>query len=185
VVAVALLAAGAGYGLYQWRHGGGSVTAGPPGAARAIFAASFDNLAGQRQPLSRWRGKLLVVNFWATWCEPCRREIPHFVKLQAHYGALGLQFIGIAIDSHDKVADFARKMDINYPVLIGRIDGIELSRKAGNSVGGLPYTVVIDRRGQVVDTYLGEVKFDRFEKTIAEMLAAPLHTSHADSDGAS
>lgn len=175
VAMVAVLAAGGGYGVYRWQHGDAAAVAGPPGAAQAIFAASFDDLSGQRQPLSRWRGKALVINFWATWCEPCRIEIPRFVKLQSRYSAQGLQFIGIAIDGRDKVADFARKAGINYPVLIGQVDGVDLSRKAGNHLGGLPYTVLVDRRGRVVSTHLGEVKFDHLEKNITKMLGKPVH----------
>jgi thiol-disulfide isomerase/thioredoxin len=178
VVVIAVLAAGGGYGVYRWQHGG-AAAAGPPGAAQAIFAASFDDLSGRQQPLSRWRGKSLVINFWATWCEPCRTEIPRFVKLQSRYGAQGLQFIGIAIDGRDKVSDFARKTGINYPVLIGQADGVDLSRKAGNHLGGLPYTVLIDRHGRVVGTHLGEVKFDHLEKTITEMLDEPVQARRA------
>lgn len=182
LVTIAVLAAGGGYLFHWWQRGDALAAAAPAGTAQAIFAASFDDLAGQRQSLSQWRGKSLVINFWATWCPPCRAEIPQFVKLQSQYGAQGLQFIGIAVDGRDKVIDFAHKVGINYPVLIGQLDAVELSRKAGNRLGGLPYTVLIDRHGRVVDAQVGEVKFGHLEKTIKGMLEEPVQARRAAGD---
>jgi thiol-disulfide isomerase/thioredoxin len=120
-----------------------------------LAKASFTDLAGQTQPLDQWRGKVLVVNFWATWCPPCLKEIPEFIRMQARYRERGLQFVGVAIDQPEKVAPFAEKMSFNYPVLIGALDAVELLRTLGNQHGGLPFTVVFDRNGMLAAAELG------------------------------
>ena len=101
---------------------------------------------------------MLIVNFWATWCVPCREEMPEFVKLQRELGAQGVQFVGIAIDDAAKVRDFAAELGLNYPALIGGYGAIELSRTLGNRVGALPYTLILDRDGNVRRTQLGPIK---------------------------
>jgi len=98
---------------------------------------------------------VLVVNFWATWCLPCLEEIPAFVQMQEKFGNQGLQFVGIAIDNPVKVRDFAVKYRMNYPVLVGELDAIELARAVGNKFGGLPFTVIMDRKGRLIGTELG------------------------------
>ena len=120
-----------------------------------LAKASFKDLAGQTQPLDQWRGKVLVVNFWATWCPPCLKEIPEFIRMQARYRERGLQFVGVAIDQPEKVAPFAEEMGFNYPVLIGALDAVELLRTLGNQHGGLPFTVVFDRNGMLAAAELG------------------------------
>lgn len=166
VIALAAIAAAAGgYGIHAWQLD----RAGSP-AAEALLAAQLDDLEGHPQPLAQWRGKVLVVNFWATWCEPCREEIPVFVRLQHQYGPAGLQFVGIAIDQRAKVQVFARDFGINYPVLIGRIDTIDLSRRAGNRPGALPHTVIIGRDGRIAAQHLGALKENRLLQLIGPLL---------------
>ena len=109
---------------------------------------TLPDAGGKPQPMAQWKGKVLVVNFWATWCAPCREEMPEFVRAQSEFGDKGLQFVGIAADSADKVTQFAQEIHLNYPALIGGFGSIELSRTLGNSVMALPFTVVIDRSGQ-------------------------------------
>ena len=92
------------------------------------MAASLPDMEGKSQALAQWRGKVLVVNFWATWCSPCLKEIPEFVRMQDKFGNQGLQFVGIAIDNPVKVREFAAKYRMNYPVLVGEMDAIELAR---------------------------------------------------------
>ncbi len=105
--------------------------------------------------IAEWDGKLLVVNFWATWCPPCLHEIPMFIALQERYGDQGLQLIGIAIDDGDKVAVFVEEIGLNYPALHGQLDAIEVMAAYGNKSGGLPYTVIISRSGQIVARHPG------------------------------
>lgn len=113
---------------------------------------------------------MLVVNFWATWCTPCREEIPVFVRMQERYGAQGLQFVGIAIDQPDKVAEFAREFRINYPVLLGGLETMELLRLSGYRSGVLPFTLVIDRSGNIARQELGGLREARLDSIIRPLL---------------
>ncbi len=120
-----------------------------------LLAAHLLDSAGKPQPLTQWQGKVLVVNFWATWCPPCLKEIPEFIRLQNRYGPKGVQFVGIAIDDTTRVLGFMAQTGMNYPVLMAEREGIDLARAAGNRLGGLPYTVVIDRQGRAARVELG------------------------------
>lgn len=161
--AVAVAAAAAGVGFNAWRLSGSGAGA---GAAEAVMAARLADLQGQTQALSQWRGKVLVVNFWATWCAPCREEIPVFVSLQKKYREQGLQFIGIAIDRLDPVQAFVREFGINYPVLLGDMETVDLSREAGNRAGTLPFTLVFDRVGKIAATQIGGIKAAQLQAII-------------------
>ena len=151
-VGVALSAAVAGYFTYLWMERPGSVGA---DAAQVLLATSLPDLKGESQAIGQWKGKVLVVNFWATWCPPCLKEIPEFIRLQEQLGNRGVQFVGIAIDEKGKVEKFATSLGINYPILIGELEGITLARQAGNRLGGLPFTVIIDRQGRTAKIELG------------------------------
>lgn len=164
--AVALASAAAGGALYWWRGRSG----GPADAAGRVWSAAFTDLKGASATLQPWRGRVLVVNFWATWCAPCREEIPVFVRLQERLGARGLQFVGIAIDQAEKVAAFAREFGINYPLLLGGLDTMELMRAAGNRAGVLPYTLVFDRKGELAGRELGGVKEARVLELVTPLL---------------
>ena len=108
--------------------------------------------------------------FWATWCAPCREEVPAFVRLQEKYGPRGAQFVGIAIDQRDKVTSFAHEFGINYAILLGGIEAIDLTRQAGNRVGALPFTLVLDREGEIVSRELGKVKEADLERLLKNLL---------------
>jgi thiol-disulfide isomerase/thioredoxin len=124
-------------------------------AAEVLLATTLPDLRGERQAILQWKGKVLVVNFWATWCPPCLKEIPEFIRLQEKMRDRGVQFVGIAIDDQQKVAKFAADLGINYPVLMAEVEGITLARQAGNRLGGLPFTVIIDRQGRTAKIELG------------------------------
>ena len=141
-----------------------------PDAAQVLLAATLEDMNGQPQPLSQCRGNIMVVNFWATWCPPCLKEIPEFIKLQQRYGDRGVQFVGLAIDDKAKVAEFAAKLGMNYPVLMAQREGLTLARNAGNRLGALPFTVIIDKHGRTARVELGELD----EKKLAPMLDALL-----------
>jgi thiol-disulfide isomerase/thioredoxin len=170
MAAVAILFAAAGFLAYQWRAG--SIDQGPEPAAtgQRMLTARLTGVDGSAQTLEKWRGKVLVVNFWATWCAPCREEIPEFIKFQASYGNKGLQFVGIAVDTPERVAIYAKEMGINYPLLVGGIESMELAREVGDRAGVLPYSLVIDRSGRVVSYIVGILKPDRLEKILAPLL---------------
>ena len=155
-----------GYSVYQYYH----KPAATPVNSDAIFKAQFADLAGVRQPLSQWRGKVLVVNFWATWCPPCRQEIPGFIHLQQQYGAQGLQIVGIALDEKTAVQAYADKIGINYPVLLGDLEAVVLSHDSGNYTGGLPYTVVINQQGKLVAAGVGGLKEQELTNLVVPLL---------------
>ncbi len=169
IVAVATLAVAAGIAFQLWRFG---LLVAPPAAVAGewVLASQFNDLKGQNQPLAQWRGRVLVVNWWATWCDPCREEMPIFVQLQQKYGDRGLIFLGLAIDQRARVESFGRDFGVNYPLLIGDVGAIDLARKLGNTAGGMPYTVVIDRQGRVAFTQLGAVRQPDFERRLIDLL---------------
>jgi thiol-disulfide isomerase/thioredoxin len=129
----------------------------------ALLAAAFPDLEGKPHRLAEWRGKVLVCNFWATWCAPCREEIPLLVAAHRNYATLGAEVVGIAIDNGAKVREFSTSFGISYPVLLAEADGLDLMRKLGNSSGGLPYTVVANRQGVPVYRKLGALKAGELE----------------------
>lgn len=128
------------------------------------------DLNGQLRNVSEWDGQVLVVNFWATWCPPCQKEMPAFVELQEKYGAQGLQFVGIALDEAGKVQDFIDTIGVDYPNLLGGDKAIKASEDYGNRLGALPYTAVVNREGIIVKTYRGEVSQKSLEKVILQNL---------------
>lgn len=148
-------AAAAGYGFHRWRGTPVALSSTDPMAA--ILASRLATLDGKEQSPGDFFGRVLVINYWATWCGPCREEIPVFVRLQSEYGDKGLQFVGIAIDQVDKVRSFAAEFRINYPLLLGGMEAIELSRRAGNKAGVLPYTLVVNRSGGLVTGLAGGI----------------------------
>jgi thiol-disulfide isomerase/thioredoxin len=167
IAAIASLAAAAGYTYNWWRTA-------PAGQAQhglaELTGARLPDLDGTPQSVSQWRGKVVVVNFWATWCAPCREEIPMLVRLQEKYAARGLQLVGIAIDQPDKVRPYAAEMRMNFPILIGSADGIELTRQLGNKAGVLPYSVVLGRDGKIASREVGALKEPRIEALLLSLL---------------
>lgn len=150
----------------------GSAKVGAPDAVNisGVWSASLPDLAQQPQPLKQWMGKVMVVNFWAPWCPPCRKEIPGFIRLQDRLGPQGLQIVGVALDEPDKVQAYVDETGMDYPILLGGMQAVELGQAAGNRLGGLPYTVVFDRRGNAVATLVGEVAEERLEGIVKPLL---------------
>jgi len=167
VVLVAFLALAAGV-MARSRQGET-----PPTATTVDLAAlSFPDLNGQSLRMDLWKGKILVVNFWATWCPPCLEEMPAFVKLQEEYGNKGLQFVGIAIDDGDSVKDYLKATPVNYPILIGENGGEDWAASLGNHAHVLPFSAVFDPGGKLLHVEVGA--FDREEviKAVEPLLKA-------------
>jgi len=157
---VGLAAAGAGamvgvLGL-QWRSG-----------AAELLAARFVDLEGRPRRLLEWQGRALLCNFWATWCAPCREEIPMFVAARQHLPANNIEIAGIGIDHAEKIQEFVKIYKVNYPVLIGNATAIELMRALGNRQGGLPFTVLLDAKGALVQRWLGALTRQDLEGVLA------------------
>ena len=155
---VIILAGIAGFAAQQYLSSQENTSSKPDpvlGQPRLEFA--INDLEGELRNIKEWDGKVILLNFWATWCPPCKREIPAFIELQEKYAQQGFQIIGVAIDDPDSVQDYADTMGINYPVLPGNLGAIEISRKYGNRIDGLPYSVFINREGIVTHTINGEL----------------------------
>jgi thiol-disulfide isomerase/thioredoxin len=131
-----------------------------------VYSTVFSDLQGHRQTLGRWSGKLVVVNFWATWCGPCKEEIPILTRLQDRFGSRGLQIVGIAADSSANIANFAQNTKFNYPSLFDEAGSVEFSKRLGNRLGLLPHTVMIAPGGTVVYNKLGAVSEGEFADII-------------------
>lgn len=146
--------------------------AGPePSIVSPLDAKAYPDLAGKPRRIAEWRGKIIAVNFWATWCAPCREEIPLFMEVRRERASQGFEVVGIAVDNPDKVAEYARNAAISYPVLIADGSGLDLIRKLGNASGGLPYTAFLDRGGRPVRTKLGALKRPELDALLAELLS--------------
>ena len=128
------------------------------------------DLEGVPRSRHEWDGKVLVVNFWATWCPPCREETPWFVELQESLGDSGVQFVGIALDTEEQVRDFADTYGINYPLLLGEKQGVAVAKAYGNRYGALPYTAVVDRQGRIRFVHRGGLQRARLEAVIRGLL---------------
>jgi len=144
-------------------------------AATNVLAApptdTLPDLDGKARSLAEWRGQVLAVNFWATWCGPCVEEIPELVRLQDAFGDRGLQWVGVAVeDDTDRISAFAAEMGMNYPNLIGEDAGLDLAAKLGNRVAAMPFTVIFDRNGDVVFTRKGKVRYDEVVEVIEPLL---------------
>ena len=181
--AVAALATGAGLSL--WRHrepdpaaagaarGPGGTGAGQPpdrsrsgpqigpqadAAVNQLFAMELTGPAGEPMPMSQFRNKRLVVNFWATWCPPCVEEMPELSEMASEMAAQDVTFVGIAIDQPPNVARFLQKVPVSYPIVIAGSAGLGMVTALGNAQGGLPFTLVLDTDGQIRKRYLGKVE---------------------------
>jgi thiol-disulfide isomerase/thioredoxin len=135
-------------------------------AVDAILALNLPDLDGRPQPLAQWRGKVLVVNFWASWCKPCVDEMPALSRLNSHFAPLGVQFVGIGVDDAEKLAAFIRTTPVSYPVLVASPAGMT----PGLQVKGLPYTVVIGRDGRSAMTCLGRIDEGALEPVLRRLI---------------
>jgi thiol-disulfide isomerase/thioredoxin len=137
------------------------------------------DLAGREIASSSWAGKVLVINYWASWCPPCVREMPTLIRAQQAYDPGQFQVVGIAIDTQDAVEQFLIDHPVNYPILIGNVDSMDISRRLGNRMYGIPFTVIFDRSGRRTFSQVGEVTATTLQAELATLLApsAPGNTA--------
>ncbi|WP_322106056.1 TlpA disulfide reductase family protein [Paraburkholderia sp. J41] len=176
-VAVAAVAAGGGILAGHWASGGNAGEAdaavatapaapGKQDAVTQLWSAAVTNPDGKPQSLAIYKGKPIVVNFWASWCGPCVEEMPELSSLQREYAKKGIQFVGLGVDSAANIKTFLKKVPVDYPIFIAGFGGADVARAFGNNAGGLPYTVVIDANGAVRATKLGQIKPDELRRTL-------------------
>ena len=131
----------------------------------------FVDLDGVHRRMAHWDGRVVVVNFWATWCSPCLEEVPEFIMLQSRYRSRGVRFVGLALDDLETVRAYAREVSLNYPTAVGDAPLFELMRGFGNPNQVLPFTALVSPGGQVVDRYAGLVARDTLKARLEELLA--------------
>ncbi len=157
-------ATGAGIGWNLWRQPAPEAAAGAPVAldapTLAFWQASFPQPAGGELVMATLRGQPLVLNFWATWCPPCVKEMPELDRFAKAFAARGGRVLGLAVDNPTAVRQFLAKTPVGYAIGLAGFDGTELARGLGNSTGALPFTAVFNRSGRVVQRKLGETSFD-------------------------
>lgn len=151
VIASIALAAGLSLALRHYSVGTGT-------SAEAFFAETFNDLDGQPMAMSRWKDRIVVLNFWATWCPPCVEEMPDLQRVHDEYTERGVTVVGLGIDSPSALKRFRDDHLLSLPLFAAGASGSELGRALGNPSGALPYTVVIDRKGRIVQARLGQVR---------------------------
>ncbi|MHB1213901.1 MAG: TlpA family protein disulfide reductase [Thiobacillus sp.] len=166
VLPLALAALAAGGWLAQTRYAPRTPAA---PAVATLWQLEFPDLEGRPQSLSQWRGQVVVLNFWASWCAPCREEMPDFAALRAQYRPQGIEFVGLAIDNAAGVEQFLQQQPVGYPILIGGGAAHSLARRLGNPSGALPFTVVLDREGNIALSHLGRLPRATLEATLQKI----------------
>ena len=131
---------------------------------------AYPDLDGHLRHGNEWKTNILVLNFWAAWCPPCREETPLFVDLQEQYARDNVRFVGIAIDDREPVADFVDTYGVEYPVLLGDLEAIALSRRLGNRFDGLPFTVVVEPGGRILARFAGGVSREQIEPVLQQAI---------------
>ena len=155
--AVAAVAAAAGGGLWLWR----APRSEPVGDE--LWSLRLERPGGGILDVSTLRGQPLLVNFWATWCPPCIREMPVLDRFARDHAQQGWRVLGIAADNAAPVREFLSRTPVSYPTALAGFAGVDLSRKLGNPSGALPFSCVIDRRGTIVERHMGELRFEQLE----------------------
>jgi thiol-disulfide isomerase/thioredoxin len=154
---VAAAAAAAGVGGYLWQRRGSQ-----PAADETFFwSLAFETPAQTRLAMAALRGRPLLLNFWATWCPPCVREMPVLDRFFREQGPNGWQVLGLAADSAPAVRDFLARTPVAFPIVLAGFEGVELSRRLGNVSGGLPFSVVFGRDGRLLHRHIGETHYEQ------------------------
>jgi len=156
-----------GLGLYYLKN---KQTENTNAATQALFATTFPDENNKPQTLKYYAGKIVVLNFWATWCEPCREEMPELSKLYVTYKDKNLVVLGVAIDDVGAVSKFVKETKVSYPLFAADMQGMEIANNLGNNKDVLPYTVIIKADGSVAKTYFGRVTQALLEETLSQLL---------------
>ena len=130
----------------------------------------FPDVTGKPQSIKQWHNKVLVINFWATWCPPCLEELPEFNRLQVQFQSSDVQFIGVALDEVNEVQTLTARLEIVYPQLIAGDSGIKLSRELGNHLNALPFTILVDQQGHIYQRHAGSYNSSELQAEIAQLL---------------
>lgn len=143
---------------------------------------TMNDIDGQPRDFSEWDGRHRLLNFWATWCAPCRREIPLLKEFQAEQGDAGILVMGIAVDEADAVSQYAVAAEFNYPILVGQEDAMALAESSGVEFIAMPFTMIVSRDSQLLGAYLGELhrsQLDDISNVLARLDAGEINTDEA------
>jgi thiol-disulfide isomerase/thioredoxin len=132
----------------------------PAASAGDLYALAFADADGKNQPFAQWKGKVLVVNFWATWCAPCVAEMPALEKLQKEYARRGVVIVALGTENGEKVRKFRDQKKLNLPLLAGGFDSMSIARNWGDMQGVLPYTAVFSASGKFLHSQAGPVPME-------------------------
>lgn len=191
VILIAILALGAGI-FFKFKEQQPAEAETPPVADAAAVDAdtgpinvSFKlaDLDAVERDFSEWDGQHRILNFWATWCAPCRREIPLLKAFQDQHGADGFQVIGIAVEFPEPVIDYSKSAEFNYPILVGEQDAMAVAETSGISFVGLPFTMIVARDGELISAHMGEIHQEYLDD-VADVLSQ-LDRSEIDKEAAS
>lgn len=175
LLAAATVLGVSGGALYSWHLQSGEAPAPVNVAVTELVGQprppfTLGDTEGQRISADGFDGDVLLINFWATWCTPCREEMPMLVEIQGRYGEQGLSVVGIALDDVQQARDFAAELGVTYTVLVGGADVMAVGAVYGNRSGMLPYTVLVDRRGIVRWTHLGILEQEQIVEQVKALL---------------
>ena len=166
VIAIILLAS-VGFGFQYFFNSNHSQASAK--STQPLFAATLPDENGKLQNLKQYAGKIIVLNFWATWCEPCREEMPELSALHDTYKDKNVLVLGIAVDEAAAISDFVKETKVSYPLLVADMQGMEIASHLGNDKSVLPYTVIISSDGSVAKTYFGRVTKPLLEQTLTKL----------------
>lgn len=171
LILLVALAAGAA-GVYSARRGetaATTATAAQQAALERLLNLELPDNGGTQRPLAAWKGKVLVINYWATWCPPCLKEMPAFTAANLKYQPQGVQFIGLSVDTETNVREFQAKHQINYPLLIAPPSAVRLTEELGNTAQVLPFTVIVDQKGGIALIKRGALSEAELDAKLAEL----------------
>ena len=169
LVVAGLIAAALGMGLANLRH---SPKPAQDSAIEGFFQQELRSPNGEIHQTANWRGKILVLNYWASWCPPCVEEMPELVRSQTKYSSKNVLFVGIGVDSPSNIREFLVKTPVNYPIVLGGLDGATWAKNMGNPSSALPFTVMVDRKGAIIKTKLGKISEDELSSWIDNAIIA-------------
>lgn len=164
-----LVLAAAGFFVYRMlepTQGNAPAASGVP----ALYAATFPDQDGKAQALSQWRGKIVLVNFWATWCPPCKEEMPELSEFQEKYHGSNVVVLGISTDDVVKIREFSKTSPTRYPLLAGDFEAMALAESLGNSKGVLPFSVLIGPHEGILRIYFGRLDMKKLEQDVKTLI---------------
>lgn len=162
-----LVGGGLGIGLSSFKY---RTVSAKDSAVEEFFSQELRSPKGEVHSTEDWRGKILIVNYWASWCPPCVEEMPELVRSQTKYADKNVLFVGIGVDSPSNIREFLVKTPVNYPIVLGGLEGATWAKNMGNPSSGLPFTVMIDTKGAIIKTKLGKISEDELSSWIDSVI---------------